>query len=171
MQEAKLVALIEPILAEQGLELDSLDVTPIGKRRILKVTVDGEGPQGRGPLVDDIASAANAISAALDESPAVGAAPFTLEVSSRGVSKPLTDIKHYRRNLGRLVKVNVGETQLLGRILGVAESEVTLEVDGAPQVVAVAEVTKAVVQIEMNRPQNQDELATDEFADEQDEED
>lgn len=107
MQEAKLVAVIEPILAEHGLELDSLDVTRMGKRSVLRITVDGDGPKGRGPLLDDIASASSAVSAALDASPAVGDNPYTLEVSSRGVSKPLVEPKHYRRNAGRLVKLSL----------------------------------------------------------------
>ena len=62
---------------------------PAGKRRLLRVVVDGDGPDGRGPLLDDIAEASKALSAALDTSDAVGTAAYTLEVSSRGVSRPL----------------------------------------------------------------------------------
>lgn len=57
MQEQQLAMLVEPILAEAGLELDSLEVTPIGKRRLLRITVDGDGPRGRGPVLDDISAA------------------------------------------------------------------------------------------------------------------
>ena len=57
MQESQIAALIEPILSAHGLELDRLDVTPIGKRSVLRVTVDGDGPDGKGPLLDDIAQA------------------------------------------------------------------------------------------------------------------
>ena len=68
MQDQQLAAVIEPILASHGLELDSLEVTPLGKRSVLRITVDGDGPKGRGPLLDDIAAASSALSAALDES-------------------------------------------------------------------------------------------------------
>ncbi|WP_040284150.1 ribosome maturation factor RimP [Tessaracoccus massiliensis] len=152
MQEAKLVAVIEPLLAERGLELDSLDITRMGKRSVLRLTVDGDGPQGRGPLLDDIASASSAISAALDESPAVGDHPYTLEVSSRGVSKPLTEPKHFRRNATRLVKLWLAEGELTGRIVSASDDELTLDVNGAERVVAFADINKAVVQVEMNRP-------------------
>lgn len=152
MQEAKLVAVIEPLLAERGLELDSLDITRMGKRSVLRLTVDGDGPQGRGPLLDDIASASSAISAALDESPAVGDHPYTLEVSSRGVSKPLTEPKHFRRNATRLVKLWLAEGELTGRIVSAVDDELTLDVNGAERVVAFADINKAVVQVEMNRP-------------------
>ena len=101
MQEQQLVVLVEPILEETGLELDGLEVIPIGKRRLLRITVDGDGPYGRGPLLDDISTASARISAALDASNAVGNTPYTLEVTSRGVGKPLTEAKHYRRNRGR----------------------------------------------------------------------
>ena len=157
MQESQIAALIEPILSAHGLELDRLDVTPIGKRSVLRVTVDGDGPDGHGPLLDDIAEASSAISAALDASPAVGSAPYTLEVSTRGVSKPLTEAKHYRRNAGRLVKVWVGEEQSIGRIVGVDGETLTLDVDGEQRELALPSIDKAVVQVEMNRATAEDE--------------
>lgn len=152
MQEAKLAGLVEPILAEHGLELDGLDVTPVGKRRLLRITVDGDGPKGRGPLLDDISAASARISAALDESTAVGQAAYTLEVTSRGVGKPLTQAKHYRRNMHRLVKVWLANGEVTGRIRGTSEEEVTLDVKGIEKTYALADITKAVVQVEMNPP-------------------
>ncbi|GAA4906935.1 ribosome maturation factor RimP [Tessaracoccus lubricantis] len=157
MQEAKLVAVIEPILAQHGLELDSLDVTRMGKRSVLRLTVDGDGPQGRGPLLDDIAAASSAVSAALDEDPAVGDHPYTLEVSSRGVGKPLTEPKHFRRNATRLVKLWLADAELTGRITDADDDGVTVDVDGAERTVPFADINKAVVQVEMNRPVDGDE--------------
>lgn len=151
MQDQQLASLIEPILASHGLELDSLDVTPVGRRSILRITVDGDGPKGRGPLLDDIAAASSAVSAALDESTAVGSSPYTLEVSSRGVGKPLTEAKHFRRNTGRLVKLSLGEGDVTGRIEAVGDDAVTLDVDGTTRDVALADIKKAVVQVERNR--------------------
>lgn len=152
MQESQLTELVEPILAEHGLELDGLDVTPVGKRKLLRITVDGDGPEGRGPLLDDISAASARISGALDDTSAVGRAPFTLEVTSRGVSKPLVEAKHYRRNLHRLVRVWLAESEVTGRIMGVGEEVVRLDVDGTEQEIRVADVNKAVVQVEMNPP-------------------
>ena len=151
MQESTLTAVIEPILADHGLELDRLEVTFIGKCSVLRITIDGDGPEGRGPLLDDIAQASRLISEALDESAAVGNAPYTLEVSSRGVSKPLTEAKHFRRNRGRLVKLWLEEGQVTGRILAVADEAVTVDIDGTERQVPLADITKAVVQVELNR--------------------
>lgn len=152
MQEAQLTELVEPILAEHGLELDGLDVTPVGKRKLLRITVDGDGPAGRGPLLDDISAASARISAALDESVAAGKAPFTLEVTSRGIGKPLVEAKHYRRNLHRLVKLWLAEAEITGRIMGVDGDTVQLDVDGKDQEIQLSDVNKAVVQVEMNPP-------------------
>lgn len=157
MQVNQLAAIIEPILAQHGLELDELDVTPLGKRSVLRITVDGDGPQGRGPLLDDIAVASSAISTALDESPAVRNTPYTLEVSSRGVSKPLTKPQHFRRNLTRLVTLRLAESELTGRIVAADETAVTIDVEGQTHDIEYATINKAVVQVELNRAVNDEE--------------
>ena len=151
MQERTVAEVVEPILAEYKLELDALDVTPVGKRSVLRITVDGEGPDGRGPLLDDIAEASQAVSAALDASAVMGERAYTLELSSRGVSKPLTELKHFRRNTGRLVKLWLAESEVTGRIVGVDADAVVVDVDGTQSTYLLDEVRKAVIQIEMNR--------------------
>ena len=83
MRDSQLTSLLTPIVEQFGLELEDVTVAPAGKRRLLRVTVDGDGPKGRGPSLDDIAEATKAISVALDGSSAVGNSPYTLEVSSR----------------------------------------------------------------------------------------
>ncbi|MCW2812536.1 MAG: rimP [Friedmanniella sp.] len=153
MKDNQIAGVLTPILAQFDLELEVVEVIPAGKRRLLRVVVDGEGPEGRGPLLDDIAAAAKACSLELDTSGVDGSAAYTLEVTSRGVSRPLELPRHWRRNVGRLVEVstNAGES-LTGRILDSTEEAVTLDVDGTPHEVPFAEVKKALVQVELNRP-------------------
>lgn len=164
MDVAALRALLEPVLADRGLELDDLTVIGAGSRSVLRVTVDGDGPKGRGPLLDEVAEATRAISDLIDESPLTGTRPYVLEVSSRGVSTPLARPAHWRRNTGRLVLVTRADgTQLNGRIAATTEATATLTVDGAPVEVAFDDVKKAVVQVELNRPHDPDlDLDTDE---------
>ena len=187
MNDAALRQLLEPLLAERALELDHLQVVPAGKRSVLRITVDGEGPKGRGPLLDEIADATRAISEALDDSPAVGNNPYTLEVSSRGTSTPLVEAKHYRRNRGRLVKlVLVDSRSLVGRIMAVTDDTVTVQYTPEPTKaakhpaaetleLALADIRKAVIQVELNRPFDPELDADDESdapdEDEQDEKD
>lgn len=155
MQERELVEVVEPILAEHALELDALDVTPIGKRRLLRITVDGDGPEGKGPLLDDIAVASQAVSAALDANDVLGDNPYTLEVTTRGVSKPLTQLKHYRRNTGRLVKLWMDDDEELeGRIVGAEEDAVALDVKGEVTKYPLERIRKAVIQVELNRKES-----------------
>ncbi|MGD8214968.1 ribosome maturation factor RimP [Aestuariimicrobium sp. Y1814] len=164
MNEDALRELLQPLLESSGLELDNLVVIPAGRRSVLRITVDGEGPKGRGPLLDDIAAATRMISDALDDSTAVGNNPYTLEVSSRGTSTPLTEPKHYRRNRGRLVKLAlVGGESLTARLLSADETGVQVEFtpERTKQVkhpqpetrgLSYDQITKAVIQVELNRP-------------------
>ncbi|MDO5735423.1 MAG: ribosome maturation factor RimP [Propionibacteriaceae bacterium] len=170
MHEQQLTELVEPILAHHGLELDELEVKPMGKRALLRITVDGDGPEGRGPLLDDISAAASMVSAALDTTDAVGSSPFTLEVSSRGISKPLTSPKHFRRNTGRLVSVKSGTTEVTGRILSATDDEVLLDVKGQQMSRNFSDITKAVVQVEMNPPKTDNDTTDVDDIDDTDEE-
>ena len=81
----------------------------------------------------------------------MGERAYTLELSSRGVSKPLTELKHFRRNTGRLVKLWLAESEVTGRIVGVDADAVVVDVDGTQATYPLDEVRKAVIQIEMNR--------------------
>lgn len=145
-------------LAELGLDLEAVELTPAGKRRVLRIALDADG----GLSLDDVAAATKAIDRVLEATGPDGAAdvlgqqPYTLEVTSRGVDRPLTLPRHWRRNAGRLVKVAVtgadGErTELVGRILASTDDAATLDVAGSEVEVAYPAVAKALVQIEFNR--------------------
>ena len=165
MNVAALRALLEPVLADRGLELDDLVVVGAGSRSVLRISVDGDGPKGRGPLLDEVADATRAVSDALDESDLTGTQAYVLEVSSRGVGAPLIKSAHWRRNTGRLVLVTRADgSRLTGRITATTDTGVTLTVDGAEAVVAFSDVKRAAVQVELNRPA---EVELDDIADEE----
>jgi ribosome maturation factor RimP len=139
--------LVDP-LAAQGLDVESVEVTPAGKRRVLRVAVDKDG----GVTLDDVAAATREVSRVLDDSDVMGEQPYTLEVTSRGVDRPLTRPRHWRRNLDRLVKVTLEDGDALeGRIVAASDDSVSLDVSGTQREVSYAQVTKALVQIEFNR--------------------
>jgi|BarGraIncu00222A_1022003.scaffolds.fasta_scaffold24009_3 ribosome maturation factor RimP len=152
MNVAALRALLEPVLADRGLELDDLVVVGAGSRSVLRITVDGDGPKGRGLLLDEVADATRAVSDTLDESDLTGAQPYVLEVSSRGVAAPLVKPAHWRRNTGRLVAVTGTDgSKVTGRIAAATDADATLTVEGEPVTVVFGDVRKAVVQVELNR--------------------
>ena len=131
-----------------GLDIEAVEITPAGKRRILRVAVDKDG----GVTLDEVAEATREVNRVLDGSDVMGEQPYTLEVTSRGVDRPLTLPRHWRRNAGRLAKVTLADgTSVTGRIGESTEEQVTLDVDGGRQQVAYADVKKALVQVEFNR--------------------
>ena len=139
--------LVEP-LAAVGLDLEDVDLSSAGRRRVLRIAVDRDG----GVSLDDVADATREVSKVLDDSDVMGEMPYTLEVTSRGVDRPLTLPRHWRRNEDRLVKATLADgSSLTGRILGSSDAAVTLDVDGTRREVAYADVAKALVQIEFNR--------------------
>jgi ribosome maturation factor RimP len=139
--------LTEPLLT-LGLDLEAVEVTPAGRRRVLRVAVDKDG----GVTMDEVAEATKEVSRLLDSSEAMGEQPYTLEVTSPGIDRPLTHPRHWRRNEGRLVKVVTRDGRtLVGRITGHDDDGATLDVDGANRPVAYADVAKAHIQIEFNR--------------------
>lgn len=153
MRDSQIADLLRPLLAEFDLELEAVEVIPAGKRRLLRVVVDGDGPNGTGPLLDDIAEASKALSAELDRADVGGRSPYTLEVSSRGVTRPLAEPRHWRRNLGRLVEVTVnGGEVVTGRIVSSAPDAAVLDVEHSQRTVRFEDVETAFVQVELNRP-------------------
>lgn len=135
-------------LSTLGLDVEAVEITPAGKRRIVRVAVDKDG----GVTLDDVADATRAVSAVLDDSDVLGEMPYTLEVTSRGVDRPLTLPRHWRRNADRLVKVTLADGEVLtGRVTSSDDTGVVLDVDGQAREVAYADVTRALVQVEFNR--------------------
>jgi ribosome maturation factor RimP len=155
VSSAKLDATMERIeaeivgpLAELGLDVEAVELTPAGKRRVLRIAVDQDG----GVTLDDIAIATKKVDSVLDASDVMGEMAYLLEVTSRGVDTPLTLPRHWRRNADRLVKVTLVEGgEVTGRIGESDEDKVRLEVDGDERELAYADIAKARVQIEFNR--------------------
>ncbi len=138
-------------LGTVGLDVEAIELTSAGKRRLLRVAVDKDG----GVTMDDIAEATKEVSRVLDTGDVMGEQPYTLEVSSPGTDRPLTLPRHWRRNRGRLVKVtDHGGRTVTGRIMDSDEQRAVLDVDGSSQEVALADVARARIQIEFNRKES-----------------
>jgi ribosome maturation factor RimP len=151
----RLARLLEPVVHAMNMDLESVRVTPAGRRRVLRVVVDADG----GVSLDDIALASRELSIKLDDSAAMGDLPYTLEVSSPGVDRPLTQPRHWRRAAGRLVIAPLnaettdhqggnGAASAEGRITGWTEHGVILERDGVTREYQYAELGPGRVQVE-----------------------
>ncbi|MDI5972903.1 ribosome maturation factor RimP [Streptomyces sp. SL13] len=170
----RLRALLEPPATASGLDLEEVEVTPAGKRRVLRVVVDSDS----GVSLDAVAAFSRRISETLDESDAMGGAPYTLEVTSPGTDRPLTGPRQFRRNIGRLIAFTlVGGGELTARLLSLDEDGMDLEVPGVKgrkptaRRLELAEVAKARVEVEFNRKATDADLAQGEQDDDADDED
>lgn len=168
----RLRKVVEPVVVAAGYDLEDLEVSRVGRRHLLRVAVDSDN----GVDLDAVAEVSRAVSAALDEAEASGdeliAGEYELEVGSRGVDRPLTEPRHWRRNRTRLVQVEVAGKPVTGRVTAVTGTGVTLDVEGTDRTVAFEDLGPGRVQVEMKRlaelPEDLDE--DDDLDDDDDEE-
>jgi ribosome maturation factor RimP len=147
----RLAGVITRPLADAGLDVEALELSNAGKRKLLRVAVDKDG----GVTLDDIAEATKEVSRLLDETDVMGEQAYLLEVTSPGTDRPLTLPRHWRRNADRLVKATLRDGQTVtGRVVTADEDGATLDVDGSSREIAYADVAKAKVQIEFNRKES-----------------
>jgi ribosome maturation factor RimP len=142
--KARVRAVIEPVVAGAGFDLEDVSLSRAGRRHLLRILVDADGGVG----LDDVAVVSREISAALDAAEEAGgevlAGEYQLEVSSPGVDRPLTAPRHWRRNVGRLVTVTVAGRAVAGRLTAADDEGVVL--DGRE--LSYAELGPGRVQIE-----------------------
>ena len=144
--------LVTPAVREQGFYLEDVHVATPGSHRIVTCIVDGDSALN----LDQVTSVSRIISELLDEATFMGETPFTLEVTSPGVDRPLTAPRHFAKNVDRLLKViKVDGSEVTGRILSNSDNDVTLTVtvkkENREEVIALADIKRAVVEIEFNR--------------------
>ncbi|MFC5149851.1 ribosome maturation factor RimP [Streptomyces aureoversilis] len=153
-QSERLRELLAPLVSARELDLEEIEVTTAGKRRVLRIVVDSDA----GVELDECAEVSRAVSEKLDETDAMGGAPYVLEVTSPGADRPLAEHRHYVRATGRLIKAQLTEGgELVARIVAVDDEGLDLEVPGVKgrkptsRRLAFGEIAKARVEIEFNR--------------------
>ena len=144
--------LVTPAVSDLGFYLEDVHVATPGSHRIVTCIVDGDASLN----LDQVTSVSRVISELLDEAPFMGETPFTLEVTSPGVDRPLTQPRHFAKNVSRLLKIiKLDGSEVTGRILSNTDKDVTLSVavkkETIEEVVTMADIKRAVVEIEFNR--------------------
>jgi ribosome maturation factor RimP len=144
-----LTDLLTPVVTGTGFVLEEVTVTPVGKGRLVSVVIDREVSN---PSLDEVTVVSKDISAILDTYSQMGEMPFTLEVTTPGVDRPLTLPRHWKKNVGRLVKITPKEGEkYLGRITEVLENEVKLDLGKELINVNFGDVSRAQIEVEFNR--------------------
>jgi ribosome maturation factor RimP len=144
-----LTELLNSAVTRAGFILEDVTVTPVGKRRLVSVVVDCEN---RNPSLDEVTVVSKEVSSILDSYSLMGDMPFTLEVTTPGVDRPLTELRHWRKNVGRLVKITpVTGEKYVARIISINPRDVVLESQGKEINVPFADITRAQIEVEFNR--------------------
>jgi len=166
VDDRRLAGVIQPVVAAAGMDLESVRTTTAGRRRLLRVVVDSD----HGVSLDDVAIVSREVSAALDATNVMGDVPYTLEVSSPGVDRPLTEPRHWRRAAGRLVRVKAGaEGTVQGRVLAADDEAVTMDMNGAKRTFTYGDLGAGTIQVEFGRLADAefDEPSDDELSDDE----
>ena len=144
--------LVTPAVSDLGFYLEDVHVATPGSHRIVTCIVDGDASLN----LDQVTTVSRVISELLDEAAFMGETPFTLEVTSPGVDRPLTQPRHFAKNVDRLLKIiKLDGSEVTGRILSNTDTDVTLTVtvkkETIEQTVSLPDIKRAVVEIEFNR--------------------
>jgi len=143
-RKEEISAVITPALTSLGFYLEDLNIASAGKRSLLTVIVDAD----RHLSLDEVTVATKAISEIVENIPALGSTPFTLEVTSPGIDRPLTKPRHWRKNINRLVKIILLDgSQITGRIKQAGESAATID----ESVINYLDIKRANLEIEFKQ--------------------
>jgi len=148
---------LDPVVTGAGYDLEDVTVTAAGRRSVVRVIVDRDG----GIDLDAVAEISRVVSETLDADEATGEMPYTLEVSSPGVDRPLTEPRHWRRAAGRLVRATVRDGgDVTGRVVAADGAGVTFDAEGEQRTVPYDALGPGKVQVEFSRPDDGEEAAT-----------
>jgi ribosome maturation factor RimP len=143
---AELRSLVEPVVADHGLELVDLDLVRGRGPWVVRVIVDRAEGDGRVPI-ERCAALSRELGSQLDAVDAIPAR-YTLEVSSPGLDRRLSREKDFRAACGSEVRIETreplgGRRRFRGRLLGFEEDTARVEVDGQPLSIPFSAVAKA----------------------------
>lgn len=148
----RVVALLSDLIHAQGFDLEDVTVVAAGRHSAVKIMVDRE----QGIDLDSLPALSRDISDVFDGVDDFGEAPYTLEVTTPGIDRPLTEPRHWRRARGRMVRVQLADEKFDARVGPLDGQTVTLvtRTKGvlATREIDVTNVVKAVVQVEFSRP-------------------
>ena len=140
----QVLAVITPAIESLGFYVEDITITSAGKRSMLTVIVDGDTHLS----LDQVTVATKAISEIVENLPTLGNNPFTLEVTSPGLDRPLTKPRHWRKNQDRLIKIVLTDgKEIKGRIKDSTETSATVD----DQVIKYPDIKRATLEVEFKK--------------------
>ncbi len=134
---------IVPLLADMGVELVDIEFRREGHGWVLRIYIDRSG----GVTLEDCAKVSREVSSYLEVEDPVEHA-YHLEVSSPGLERPLKKEKDFIRFSGRMARIKLREKRndqrvFIGRLQGMENEEVLLEIDGRIERFLPADIARA----------------------------
>jgi ribosome maturation factor RimP len=140
-------AIVSPIVLDERMELVDVEYRRESKGYVLRLTLDKEG----GVTLDDCTRISQEVGRSLDVEDFIQT-PYTLEVSSPGLNRPLKTEKDFVKYCGRLIKVKTIDSienrrQFKGRLMGISEDKIEIESEGRIFEILLSNVAKANLEI------------------------
>ncbi len=137
---------------ELGYELVDVQASGPASRRLIRIRIDvpGGGRPGAGVTTEDCQRVSRSLEASLEGAGAVGD-QYTLEVSSPGIERPVRFAEHWRRYLGREVRLKaVGvRGKPVARIEAVPDDgHVDLSIGGERRTLPLAAIREATLVVD-----------------------
>ncbi len=140
----QVAAAITPAIESLGFYVEDIAITSAGRRSMLTVIVDGDTHLS----LDQVTVATKAISEIVENLPTLGSNPFTLEVTSPGLDRPLTKPRHWQKNKDRLIKIILNDgNEISGRIKDSTQLAVTVD----ERKVNFTDIKRATLEIEFKQ--------------------
>jgi ribosome maturation factor RimP len=133
-----------PHLSDTEFILEEVDIRKAGRRLLVQISFDSENVLN----LDDIASVSRKVDHIIEDENLLGDRAFTLEVSSRGIDRPLTHIRHFRKNVSRMVEVSTDDETFIDRIKSVDGTTIEFESHSS---IELSAIKNALVQIEFKK--------------------
>ncbi len=143
-KKEEIAAAITPTIESLGFYLEDLNITSAGRRSMLTVIVDGDTHL----TLDQVTSVTKAIGEIVENIQSLGQTPFTLEVTSPGIDRPLTKPRHWKKNIDRLVKVVLQDTsEVKGRIKNSNQETATID----DKLIKFTDIKRATLEVEFKQ--------------------
>ena len=141
-------AIADPILSSEGMELVDVEYRRERQGWVLRLYIDKEG----GVTLDDCTHISQEVGRSLDVEDFIST-PYTLEVSSPGLARPLKKEKDFMKYSNHMIKVKTidpieNRRQFKGKLLGITENRIEIATDGGLFQIPLSNVAKANLEID-----------------------
>jgi len=154
----RIIALIEPVIESEGLELVELECLRMKTRWLVRIYIDREG----GATLEDCTAMSHQVGDLLNVHD-LPPGPYTLEVSTPGLDRPLTRDKDFEKYRGARVRIRTrepidGSRNFPGTFVDYTMEDgrriVTVDVDGRTVRIDRDNIQKANLEYERQAPGN-----------------